>query len=116
QLQLLSEISLSLGSRFSYWIFLSSLLPKEKCGRHCKRSVDQRGKSLLPALIDYAAWREGDTYVFNHRLTAPRGNVPQLRSATCTARARGIVAAILGQSACRSSDMNEPQLQLGSFA
>jgi hypothetical protein len=51
---------------------LSSLLPKEKSGRNCKKSVDQRGKSLLPALIDYGAWRKGDTYVFNHRLGAPR--------------------------------------------
>jgi hypothetical protein len=29
-------------------------------------------KSLLPAVIDYGAWRKGDAYVFNHRLGAPR--------------------------------------------
>jgi hypothetical protein len=51
---------------------LSSLFPKEKCGRNCKRSVDQRGKSLLPAVIHYRAWGKGDTYVFNHRLGARR--------------------------------------------
>src|SRR5215510_14306975 len=57
---------------FSSQSFLSSLFPKEKCGRNCKRSADQKGKSLLPAVIHYGAWRKGDAYVFNHRLGAPR--------------------------------------------
>src|SRR5207248_11645939 len=32
------------------------LLPKEKRTRNCKKSVDQREKSLLPAVMDYGAW------------------------------------------------------------
>jgi hypothetical protein len=53
--------------------FCLHFFPKEKRTRNCKRSVQQRGKSLLPAVIDYGAWRKGDAYVFNHRLGAPRG-------------------------------------------
>ena len=37
-----------------------------------QKCVKRRGKSLLPAVIDYRAWRKGDTYVLNHRLGAPR--------------------------------------------
>jgi len=39
--------------------------------------VDQRGKSLLPAVIDYGAWRKGDTYVFNQRFELASGSQPE---------------------------------------
>jgi len=35
------------------------------------------GKSLLPAVIDYGAWRKGDTYVFNHRFELAPGSQPE---------------------------------------
>ena len=74
---------------------MSSLFPKEKCGRNCKKSVDQRGKSLLPAVIDYGAWRKGDTYVFNPPIgcaaDAARSEPQRLRM-TLPATTRGVIA------------------------
>jgi hypothetical protein len=47
-----------------FFVFTPS---KRKSRAELQKSVDQRGKSLLSAVIDYGAWRKGDTYVFNHR-------------------------------------------------
>jgi hypothetical protein len=52
---------------FHFWPFTGVL---QEIRREVTRS--REGKSLLPAVIHYGAWRKGDTYVFNHRLGAPR--------------------------------------------